>query len=36
MLKVLFAACVGSIAVCAAGDASANDQLNRMSQNPKD
>jgi len=36
MLKVLFAACVGSLAAFAAGGASANDELNRLSQNPKD
>ena len=34
MRKVLFATGLGAIAAFAAGSAAANDQLNRMSQNP--
>ena len=36
MRKVLLATCLGSIAAFAAGGASANDELVKMSQNPKD
>ena len=36
MRKVLFATCLGSMAAFAAGSALANDELNKMSQNPKD
>ena len=36
MRKVLFATCLGAVAAFAAGAASANDELNKMSQNPKD
>jgi PQQ-dependent dehydrogenase (methanol/ethanol family) len=36
MRKVLLATCLGSMAAFAAGGASANDELNKMSQNPKD
>src|ERR1700755_501945 len=36
MRKVLLATCVGSVAAFAAGGASANDELIKMSQNPKD
>src|ERR1700719_2776249 len=36
MRKVLLASCVGAMAVSAAGVANANDELNKMSQNPKD
>src|ERR1700687_1354939 len=36
MRKVLFATCLGAIAAFAAGAANANDELNKMSQNPKD
>jgi PQQ-dependent dehydrogenase (methanol/ethanol family) len=36
MRKVLLATCLGSIAAFAAGGASANDELIKMSQNPKD
>src|SRR6201981_325495 len=36
MRKVLVATLLGSVAALAAGSASANDDLNRMSQNPKD
>ena len=36
MRKVLLATCVGSIAAFAAGGASANDELIKMAQNPKD
>src|SRR5262252_11169393 len=36
MRKVLLASCLGSVAAIAAGSASANDELVKMSQNPKD
>jgi len=36
MRKVLFATCLGAIAAFAGGAANANDELNKMSQNPKD
>jgi lanthanide-dependent methanol dehydrogenase len=36
MRKVLFAACLGSMAAFAAGSASANEELSKMAQNPKD
>src|SRR5467141_4579169 len=36
MRKVLSAACLGAMAALAAGVANANDELIRMSQNPKD
>ena len=36
MRKVLSAACLGAMATFAAGAANANDELNKMSQNPKD
>src|SRR6202158_324249 len=36
MRKVLFATCLGAVATIAAGAATANDELNKMSQNPKD
>src|SRR2546430_8976531 len=36
MRKVLFATCLGAIAAFAAGAANASDELNKMSQNPKD
>ena len=36
MRKVLLTTCFGAVAVFAAGAASANDELNKMSQNPKD
>ena len=36
MRKVLFATWVGAIAAFAAGPAAANDELNKMAQNPKD
>src|SRR5437879_1979660 len=36
MRKVLFATCLGAMAALAAGAASANDELNKMAQNPKD
>src|ERR1700687_4857096 len=36
MRKVLLATCLGAIAAFAAGAANANDELNKMSQNPKD
>src|SRR5271163_4312187 len=36
MRKVLIATLLGSVAALAAGSASANDDVNRMSQNPKD
>ena len=36
MRKVLSAACLGAMATFAAGVASANDELIKMSQNPKD
>jgi PQQ-dependent dehydrogenase (methanol/ethanol family) len=36
MRKVLSAACVGVVATFVAGAASANDELNKMAQNPKD
>ena len=36
MRKVLLATCLGSIAVLTAGGASANDELIKMAQNPKD
>src|ERR1700710_3091306 len=36
MRKLLFAACLGSIAALAASGASANDELSKMAQNPKD
>jgi glucose dehydrogenase len=36
MRKVLFATCLGAVATFAAGAATANDELNKMSQNPKD
>ena len=35
MRKVLIAACLGSVAALAAGSASANDELNKMSQDRK-
>ncbi len=35
MRKVLNAACLGAMAALAAGAASANDELNKMSQDPK-
>ena len=35
MHKVLFAACLASVAAFAAGSASANDELNKMAQDPK-
>src|ERR1700732_125772 len=35
MRKVLLASCVGAMAVSAAGVANANDELNKMSQDPK-
>src|SRR2546430_14994408 len=35
MRKVLFATCLGAIAAFAAGAANANDELNKMSQDPK-
>src|SRR5260370_28028112 len=35
MRKVLFATCFGGMATCAAGAATANDELNKMSQDPK-
>src|SRR3979490_1134170 len=36
MRKVLIATCLGAIAALAAGAANANDELSKMSQNPKD
>lgn len=36
MRKVLLATCLGSVAALAVGSASANDELIKMSQNPKD
>jgi lanthanide-dependent methanol dehydrogenase len=36
MRKVLFATCLGAMAVFAAGAANANEELSKMSQNPKD
>src|SRR6478735_4767383 len=36
MRKVLFAACLGSMAAFTAGSASGNDELSKMAQNPKD
>jgi PQQ-dependent dehydrogenase (methanol/ethanol family) len=36
MRKVLLATCLGAVAVFTAGAANANDELNKMSQNPKD
>src|SRR5258708_13781595 len=36
MRKVLRATCLGAIAAFAAASASANDELNKMAQNPKD
>jgi PQQ-dependent dehydrogenase (methanol/ethanol family) len=36
MRKVLFATCLGATAVFAAGSANANEELSKMSQNPKD
>src|ERR1700712_5364608 len=36
MRKLLFAACLGSIAALTASGASANDELSKMAQNPKD
>ena len=36
MRKVLLATFLGSAAALAVGSASANDELNKMSQNPKD
>src|SRR5258708_12237858 len=36
MRKVLFATCFGAVATFAAGAATANDELGKMSQNPKD
>ncbi|MDB5619372.1 lanthanide-dependent methanol dehydrogenase XoxF5 [Tardiphaga sp.] len=36
MHKVLFATCLGAVAVVAAGAANANDELLKMQQNPKD
>src|SRR6195256_904500 len=36
MRKELFATCFGVIAALAAGAATANDELNKMAQNPKD
>src|SRR6266481_5782802 len=36
MRKVLLATCFGAIAAFAAGAANANDELNKMAQNPKD
>jgi hypothetical protein len=36
MRKVLLATCLGAMAVFAGGAANANDELNKMSQNPKD
>src|SRR4030081_3940067 len=36
MRKVLFATCFGAMAALPAGNASANDELNKMAQNPKD
>src|ERR1041384_170192 len=36
MRKVLSAACLGAMATFAAGAVSANDELNKMAQNPKD
>src|ERR1700680_273687 len=35
MRKVLFATCLGAVATFAAGAATANDELNKMSQDPK-
>src|ERR1700730_18485751 len=35
MRKVLFAACLGAVATFAAGAATANDELSKMSQDPK-
>src|ERR1700738_1940161 len=36
MRKVLIATCLGAMALFAAGTANANEELNKMSQNPKD
>jgi len=36
MRKMLFATCLGVMAACGAGAANANEELNKMSQNPKD
>ena len=36
MRKILIATCLGSMAAFAAGGALANDELNKMAQNPKD
>src|SRR6202048_1445474 len=36
MRKMLFATCLGVMAAFGAGAANANDELNKMSQNPKD
>ena len=36
MRKVLFATCLGAVTAFAAGAANANDELIKMSQNPKD
>jgi len=36
MRNVLFATCFGAMATFAAGAATANDELSKMSQNPKD
>ena len=36
MRKVLFATCLGAMAAFAAGSASANEELSKMAQNPKD
>jgi PQQ-dependent dehydrogenase (methanol/ethanol family) len=36
MRKVLFATCLGAMAVFAAGAANANEELSKMAQNPKD
>ena len=36
MRKVLFATCLGAMAAFAAGSANANEELSKMSQNPKD
>ena len=36
MRKMLFATCLGAMAAFGAGAANANDELNKMSQNPKD
>ena len=36
MRKVLFATCLSTVATFAAGAASANEELIKMSQNPKD